>query len=71
MNLQNLVAQMGSSSNPMNFLMSMLNPNQKQLANQFQNKTKEQQAQEIADFCNQNGISKEQLQNLMNILNKK
>ena len=51
--------------------MSMLNPNQKQLANQFQNKTKEQQAQEIADFCNQNGISKEQLQNLMNILNKK
>lgn len=51
--------------------MSMLNPNQKQLANQFQNKTKEQQAQEIADFCNQNGISKEQLQNLMSILNKK
>lgn len=51
--------------------MSMLNPNQKQIANQFQNKTKEQQAQEIADFCNQNGISKEQLQNLMNILNKK
>lgn len=49
----------------------MLNPNQKQLANQFQNKTKEQQAQEIADFCNQNGISKEQLQNLMSILNKK
>ena len=51
--------------------MSMLNPSQKQLANQFQNKTTEQQAQEIANFCNQNGISKEQLQSFMNILNKR
>lgn len=51
-------------------MMSLLNPNQKQVVNQFQNKTREQQAQEIADFCNQNGISKEQLQNFMNMLNK-
>jgi len=51
--------------------MSMLNPSQKQLANQFQSKTTEQQAQEIADFCNKNGISKEQLEKFMNILNKR
>ena len=51
--------------------MSMLNPNQKQIVNQFQSETTEQQAQEIANFCNQNGITKEQLGNFMNILNKK
>ena len=71
MNINNLLAQLGSSSNPMNLLMSMLNPNQKQMANQFQNKTNQEQAQMIADYCNQNNISKEQLQSIMSMLNKK
>ena len=70
MNIQNLIAQLGSATNPAQMLMSMLNPNQKQLVSQFQNKTKEEQAQEIADWANKNGISKEQLQNFMNMLNK-
>ena len=51
--------------------MSMLNPTQKQIANQFQNKSKEEQAQQIADFCNQNGIDKEKLQSVINMLNGK
>ena len=71
MNLQNLLAQMTNSSNPMQLLMSMLNPTQKQIANQFQNKSKEEQAQQIADFCNQNGIDKEKLQSVINMLNGK
>ena len=60
----------GASSNPMNLMMSMLNPNQKQAANQFQNKSKQEQAEEIARVCNEKGISKEQLQAIINTLHK-
>ena len=51
--------------------MSMLNPNQKQTANQFQNKSKEEQANEIARICNEKGITKEQLQSIVNMFNNK
>ena len=44
----------------------MLNPNQKQVVNQFQNKSKEEQAQEIASICNSKGISKSDLIKIMN-----
>lgn len=71
MNIQNLLAQMGNSTNPMALLMSMLNPNQKQIASQFQNKTKEEQCQQIAEYCNNNGITKEKLQEIIGMLNKK
>lgn len=71
MNLQNLMAQLGNASNPMNLLMSMLNPNQKQAVNLFQNKNNQEQAEAIAKMCNEKGITKEQLQNIMNMLNKK
>ena len=50
--------------------MSMLNPNQKQLASQFQNKSSNEQAQAIADYCNQNGITKEKLQEIISMINK-
>ena len=48
----------------------MLNPNQKQLASQFQNKSKEQQAEEIARVCNEKGITKEQLTEIINRFKK-
>ena len=48
-----------------------LNPQQKQLVNQFQNKSGNDQAQAIADYCNKNGIGKEKLQEIINMLNKK
>ena len=51
-------------------LTGMLNPNQKQQVNQFQNKSNTDQAQQIADYCNQNGISKEQLQSIIGMLHK-
>jgi len=51
-------------------LMSMLNPNQKQIINQFQNKNSQEQAEAIAKMCNEKGITKEQLQNIMNMIKK-
>lgn len=50
-------------------MMNMLNPNQKTMANQFQNKTKEEQAKLIADKANELGLSKEDLQNIINMFN--
>ena len=46
-------------------MMSMLNPNQKNMASQFQNKSAEEQAKEIAEVCNKNGITKEQLEEII------
>lgn len=47
-----------------------MNQNQKQALGQFQKKTTNEQAQQIADYCNQNNISKEQLQNIINMFKK-
>ena len=66
MNMQNLLAQLQNASNPMQMLMGMLTGNQKQTVNQFQMKNKEQQAEEIAKMCNEKGITKEQLQSIIN-----
>ena len=49
----------------------MLNPTQKQIASQFQGKNKEEQCKQIADYCNQNGITKEQLQNIVSMITKR
>ena len=40
------------------------------MVNQFQNKSNEEKAQAIADYCNKNGISKEQLQTIINNFRK-
>ena len=71
MNMQNLMNQLGSSSNPLALMMSMLNPNQKQMANNFQNKSEQEQAEEIAKICNEKGITKEQFQQIINMFNKR
>ena len=71
MNIQNLLNQLGTSKNPMTFLTSMLNPNQKQVANLFQGKNKEEQAELIAQKANELGLTKEQFQELWNMLNGK
>ena len=52
-------------------MMNMLNPQQKQMANLFQNKSKEEQAEEIAKKCNELGITKEQLQGIISSFGKK
>ena len=70
MNIQNLLSQMMTSNNPMQMMMGMLNPQQKQAANLFQNKNNNEQAQIVADMCNKNGISKEQLSQIINAIKK-
>lgn len=49
----------------------MLNPQQKQAVGQFQNQTNEKQAEEIARICNQKGITKQDLANIINQLRMK
>ena len=66
MNLENILTQLKTSTNPMGMMMNMLNSNQKTQANQFQSKSKEEQAQMIADICNEKGISKEDLNKIIN-----
>ena len=65
MDIQNLMAQMMNSNNPIAMVMGMLNPTQKQTLNSFKGLDKGQQAQAIADYCNKNGITKEQLTNIL------
>ena len=68
MNIQNIMSQLKNATNPMQMMMNILNPNQKQSVNQFQMKSKQEQAEEIARICNSKGITKEELQNMVNSL---
>ena len=43
----------------------MMNPSQRQRANQFLKKPKQEQCDEIAKVCNEEGITKEQLETLL------
>ena len=52
-------------------LTNMLNPNQKQLVNQFQSKPDMEKAEQIVKICNEKGINKEQFQQIVSFLNKK
>lgn len=62
MNIQSLMSQLKGATNPMQMLMGLLNPSQKQQVSQMQGLSKEQQAERIASICNEKGITKEQLQ---------
>ena len=70
MNLQNLLGQMMNSTNPMQMLTSILNPQQRQMVSNFQNQPNEKQAEAIAKFCNERGISKQDLATIVNSLKK-
>ena len=52
-------------------LMGMLNPSQKQQVNQLQNKSQQEQAEAIARIANEKGLTKQDLQNIINMLNGK
>ena len=70
MDIQSLMGQLMGASNPMQMMMQMLNPQQKQALNNFKGQTNEEQAKLIADYCNKNGISKEQLSNIINMMHR-
>jgi len=67
MNIQNLVSQLSMSSNPMSMVLGML-PNQglKQSFTSLMNSSSdEERAQKLADWCNEKGITREQLQKML------
>lgn len=64
MNLQNIMGQLMKSQNPMGMVINML-PNQNlksTFSNLMNSSSDEERAQQIADLCNKNGITKSQLE---------
>ena len=68
MNLQNLLGQLSMSSNPMSMVLGMLpNQNLKQSFTSLMNSSSdEERAQKLAEWCNEKGITKDQLQKMLN-----
>ena len=66
MNLQDLINQLSASNNPGMMALNMMpNQNLKNIFSNIMNSSSDQEkAQKIADYCNQNGITKQQLQTL-------
>ena len=67
MDFQNLIGQLMNSSNPTAMAMNALpNSNLRSLFTSVMNGRNDQEkAQRIADICNRNGITKEQLQSAL------
>ena len=66
-NLGSFLSQMSASSNPMSMALGML-PNQelKQSFSSLMNcNSDEERAQKLADWCNERGITKQQLQQML------
>lgn len=70
MNIQNLLSQFNLATNKKGFLSSLLNPQQRQIINNLQGKSKQEQAEALAKYCNENNISKEQLNTIINMFGK-
>lgn len=63
--------QIQGATNPLQMMMSALNPAQKQTLDLFKNKPNTEQAEEIARKCNELGISKTDLQELVQLFKNK
>ena len=71
MNLQSILNQLQGATNPLQMMMSMLNPTQKQTIDLFKNKPNQEQANEIAQKCNELGISKQDLEQIVGLLKRR
>ena len=71
MNLQSILNQLQGATNPLQMMMSIMNPNQKQALDLFKTKPTQEQAEELAKKCNELGISKNDLQQIVQILGKR
>lgn len=69
LNLQSVLSQAMMSNQPQQALLSLLNPQQMQIFNQFQSQPSNKQAEAIAQMCNEKGISKEQLAQMISFIN--
>ena len=64
-----LIQQLKQAKNKEAFMMSTIPQENREMFNQFKQLDTQAQAQRIADYCNRNGISKEQLKNIFNGIN--
>ena len=71
MNIANLMSQLGKSSNPMSMMMNILTPNQQNQVNSFKSLSSNEQAEKIAQIANEKGLTKEDLQRIVNMFNGK
>ena len=63
--------QIQGATNPLQMMMSALNPSQRQTLDLFKNKPSTEQAEEIARKCNELGVSKTDLQELVQLFKNK
>ena len=63
--------QIQGATNPLQMMMSTLNPAQRQTLDLFKSKPSQEQAEEIARKCNELGISKADLQELVQLFKSK
>ena len=70
-NIQNLLSQLMMSNQPQQMLSNLLNPQQQQIFNNLSSKSGNEQAAAIAKMCNEKGITKEQLTQIVSMINKK
>ena len=67
MNLQNLLGQLSMSNNPMGMILGML-PNQglrQSFTTLMNSNSDEERAEKLANWCNEKGITKKQLQQML------
>lgn len=67
-NPQNLMAQILTSKQPYQAVLSLLNPQQLQLFNSLDGKPSNEQAAAIAQMCNERGITKDQYAQIVNLI---
>ena len=70
-NIQNLMSQLMMSNQPQQMLSSLLNPQQLQIFNGLSGKGSNEQAAAIAQMCNEKGITKDQLAQIVKMINQK
>ena len=70
-NIQNLMSQLMMSNQPQQMLSSLLNPQQLQIFNGLSGKSGNEQAAAIAQMCNEKGITKDQLAQIVKMINQK
>lgn len=51
-------------------LMGMISPQQQSLVNQFKSKPTQEQAEELSKLCNERGITKQDLEKIVNMFRK-
>ena len=64
-----MLSQVLKSQNPMQMISNLVggNPQYINMFSQMQNMSKEQQAQELADLCNEKGITLDQLKSILKL----